>query len=220
MNKLLIVYRKYWNGPTVLSALASFSKASSTPAEFLLSFLIALKALFARAAILFSNQLPSTFAALSFHRLIFVVKYRVVLFFFFILGVGRGERTTLMYFPQFSPNLGAEKWQDQCYPPTIQHCTRPAPEPRALKQPVCWRSGKTPGKHPVWGTVPIGNHRCVRIRVLSMCSGSGVSVFLTKRATVEQVMLMWSGNKFLLGFLNWVFASCLFYGFLFYALYL
>lgn len=141
-------------------------------------------------------------------------------FFIIILGVGRGERTTLMYFSQFSPNLGAEKWQDQCYPPTIQHCTRPAPEPRALKQPVCWRSGKAPGKHPVWGTVPIGNHRCVRIRVLSMCSGSGVSVFLTKRATVEQVMLMWSGNKFLLGFLNWVFASCLFYGFLFYALYL
>lgn len=68
-----------------------FSEASSTPAEFLLSFFFALKALFARAAILFSNQLPSTFAALSFYRLIFVVKYRVMLFIF-ILGVGERRR--------------------------------------------------------------------------------------------------------------------------------
>lgn len=117
MNKLLIVYRKYWNGLTVLSALASFFEVSSTPAEFLLSFCFALKALFARAAILFSNQLPSTSAALSFHCLIFVVKYRVMLFFFLFWGWERGEGATLMYSPQFSPNLGSEKWQDQCYPP-------------------------------------------------------------------------------------------------------
>lgn len=86
-----------------------FSEVSSTPAEFLLSFFFALKALFARAAILFSNQLPSTFAALSFYRLIFVVKYRVMLFFLF-WGWERGEGATLMYSPQFFPNLGSEKW--------------------------------------------------------------------------------------------------------------
>lgn len=94
-----------------------FFEVSSTPAEFLLSFCFALKALFVPER---PFCFPTSFLQLLppfLSTVLFLWLSIESCFFFIFWGWERGEGATLMYSPQFPPNLGSEKWQDRCYPP-------------------------------------------------------------------------------------------------------